>query len=369
MAEQDAKTNTTPEDRQVETPAEKPENKTNHLLESDGVDPDLKELEEAEAAVKAEEAAATVEGDKPSDAPAPEGEKPAGEDNQQKPDGEKNVTVPVAVAQEERHKRQTAEEVARRATTTALYWKNVAEGKLPLPGARAQEAEPETAVQPSEVKQRRQEIRNQIAALAEQVDDGKMSVKDFETQKGTLEDELDDLRETSLRAAIPKGNDLYLETLTKDLEGQNPWLSKVDDDEIQAMLPLARKDLVGSGYDLKAKAGTPEADYMLRRALVDRLKKHGFDGGEAATSSPANQKPNVNAKPTPAQVSEKQQLAADAPPQPKGAAAPADGWTPERVVDIDSVDLEKLPMRELNRILDSVDSQESSRRVNTASRK
>lgn len=364
MAEQDANATATPAESQTETtppaPVTPPAAKTNHLLESEGYDPDLKELEEAEAAVKAEEAAAASGEQPPAETPPAEAP-PGGEE--EKPAA--TTQVPVAVVQAERDKRQDAESIARKAVQSAAYWKGVAEGRFPLPGARSQEQEPPAPPKPS--RERRTEIRSEIETLAEQVDAGTLTVKDFEKQKGALEDELDDLRLAEIQSAMPKGGDLYLDTMTKQLEDQNPWLANVPDDEISVFTTLAKKDLLARGYDLKGKAGSPEADYQVRCALIDRLKKHGFASSEAPPAPPAPKTPG--AKPTPAQVKEKEEIAAGAPPRPKGPAAPAEGWTPERVEEIDSLDLENMSMRDLRRIQESVDHNESARRVHTASRK
>lgn len=349
------------------SPTPEPEKKTNHLLETsaDSPDPDEAELT---AALKAEEDEAKAGGVTPLDDAVP-----AAEETTLQPAAEPQPgpTVPLAVAQDERQKRQDLEAELRKRTTTALYWKGVADGKYPDPrvlGTPAAEVSPSVA--------RSRAIKSEMTELAKKVDAGTLNVEEFENQRQQLDDQLNQIRESDLmakvKAATPAAStDLYLSTLTGDIEKDNQsWLPNVPDDEIQMAIPFARKDLAAAGVNLEEIAGTPLGDYRLRQAVVERLKKFGFDETYGTGEKPAALAPAApTARPTAGQIAEKKGLAAAAPPTPAGITAPANTWTSERVDAMDSVDLENVPMSELKKIGDAIDRQTAATRVSAPTRR
>lgn len=340
--------------------------------DNDAVDPDEAELQQALADVEAEgkaaAAAASEAENAPTDPAAPASPAQSAAPAEPAPAAPAPTMVPVAVVTEERDKRQEAEKLARSSVAAAAYWKGVAEGRYPDPGIK-KPAEPTP-------DDRIADLRAQQKALSAKVDEGVLSTAEYEEQRTALEDQIYEIRESKIlnqvKATQPKQSDLYLDQLTQTIETQNAtWLPNVPDDEIQAMVPLAKKDLAAAGFDIDANAGTAMGDYKLREAVVARLKTFGYDTRYGKTdpapgAEPANK---LNTKPSKEQLDEKRKLAAAAPPTPSGINAPVNSWTPDRVEEMDSLDLENMSRAQLRALGDEIDRQTNAHRVSTGARK
>lgn len=363
--EAEATTPTPAEETTTPTPAAEPGGKTNHVLETpvDGPDPDEAELKAAEAEVAAEAAAA---------AETPAADATPAADPAATPDatpaaapGGEPATVPVTALQAERQKRQDLEEAYRKQVATSVYYKGVADGRLPVPQGGEQPTQPAKT-------DRIKEIRNAQRDLGKQVDAGTLSTEEYEVQRQQLEDELLEIREQRIlseaKAAIPT-HDLVLEERTDKLEADHPWVKNIPDHKMSNLIPFARDHLIEQGVDFKAVAGTPKGDLLLRQAIIDVGKEMGFDKKYAQPGTPATPAPAaVNATPTAAQVKEKVDLAAKAPPVPQGTTAPVTTWSEERVTSMDTLDLENMPMHELRRIGDTIDREAAAARTHTGRR-
>ena len=366
----DESTSATPAVETETKPAEEQTAKTNHVLETpvDGPDPDEAELKAAEAEVAAE-AKAAAEAPPPEATPAATPAAAPAETPVATP-GAEPAMVPVTAVQAERQKRQDVEEAYRKQVATTLYYKGVADGRLPIPQGGEQQ-------QPPARTDRVKDIRAEQRELSKQVDAGTLSTEEYEAQRQTLDDELLEIREQRLldeakRSMPQSGHDLYLETQTAKLETENPWVKNIPGDEMESLIPFARKALATKGIDMKSINGTPAGDYRLREALIDIGKEFGFDKRYAAApaaGTPAAPAPPVVARPTEAQRKEKEALAASAPPTPVGTTAPVTTWSEERVASMDALDLENMPMSELRRIGDTIDREAAAARTHTTYRR
>lgn len=345
-----------------------PAKKSNHVLETpaDSPDPDEAELADALKAVEAEGNGATPAPEPSLSLDTPPAPPPAPIVEPAAPQ-----MVPVSAVQDERTKRQAAETEARNMAARALYYQGVAAGKYPVPNV-----DPATPP-PSPVDDRTQAIRTAQAELADQVDKGTLSVKEYESKRSLLDDELYEIRETRTLEKVnaSKGGDLYLDAVTGHLASENPWIDQVPTEELLDLQPGAIRDLERAGVNFKAIAGTPMGDYRLREAVIGRAKRRGLDReyGQQPPAQPgaAPATPAVppNTIPTEADRKAKEALALGAPPTPSGTNAPVNAWTEERVEGMDSVDLENMPMADLKRLGSMMDQQATARRVNTPTRR
>lgn len=325
----------------------------------EGVDPDQAELDDALKEVAAED---KVRAETPETETAT-----TTTETSTAPAGEAAM-VPLAVAQAERAKRQELEEAYRKSVATTAYYKGVADGRLPI--AQASEPEPKA--------DRVKEIRAAQRDLGKQVDAGTLSTEEYELQRQALDDEMLEIRDRRLLDEVKQsqpqaGHDLYLETQTAALETANPWVKNIPQDEIQLLIPFARKELKASGFDLVSVAGTPVGDYKLREALIKVAARQGFDKQYAADPAAAPAGTPAPAKlgtvPTEAQRKEKEALAASAPPTPVGTTATATTWTSERVESIDPVDFENMSMADLKRVGEVMDREAATQRSHTTTRR
>lgn len=216
-------------------------------------DPDQIALRDARAAAEAEEAAGN-DGTKPD--PAAAGA-PAQQPPTAKPAGKSAVSlIPKARFDEvltERNK--LAQETAYlRGQLDARTQPATANGTQPAP-APAQTPEERLAT-----------VRTVKQALAAKFDQGDLSMAEYETQRDALDDKAHAIREESMLAKVkpvaaatsPDGNELYLETLTVDLETKHPWVEVFD------------------------KVGS-EADWAyLKSTAVDNLAARGIDPSKGA---------------------------------------------------------------------------------------
>lgn len=331
------------------------------VADYDAPDPDQVEFEEALAEVAEEEKVKGATGETPAaTTPALTTEPVATTPAAHAPP----VQVPVAAVIEERAKRQDAEAAAQKNAQTAAYWKGVADGTYPNPNGVARThvvADPE----PTDLDV----IRGQQKSLAERVDQGSLSMADFVVENAKLDDQVHALRRADLIAETSGQGDMYLDTITSKLSNENPWIERIPADELVALKPFAIKDLIRAGVDYQSIAGTPMGDYRLREAVISRARNFGMDQQYGA-AAPAPTTPTApSTTPTARHLDEKIRLAAQAPPALPGMGAQAQTWTEDKVDDMNSLDLENLPMDQLKRVGDSVDRDVSTRRTTAPGRR
>jgi hypothetical protein len=124
-------------------------------------------------------------------------------------------------------------------------------------------------------------IANATDALAKRFDDGEITMAEFKREERQLEAQAHSIREqqtlTKARPAATvdagnEGNELYLETLTAQLETQHPWVEVFDKvgtpSDWEYLKTRARENLTERGIDLSKK--TAVGTYELRKE-VSRL--------------------------------------------------------------------------------------------------
>jgi hypothetical protein len=229
-------------------------------------DPDEIELREAQAAAKTEDAAGqakpadqvtTPAPDKPADAPQPQ------------PSGQPEM-VPHARFHEVNLAKGKAEQ-------DAAYWRGVAEARAQqAPAAGGQPPVPQPQQQTPEAKLA--EIGTAIDALAKKFDDGEITMADFKKQERELTNKEAVLREEAVLAKVklasaataPQSDELYLETLTVELEKAHPWITVADKvgnaADWKALNELAYQRCVENGKDpTKGTFGK----YEIRKAAAE----------------------------------------------------------------------------------------------------
>lgn len=359
-------------------------------------DPDDAELAAAEAAVAAEgnttdededyvphtpdeEPQVSEESDdkpepEPQTDPEPQAtEQPKPEEGEQPEESQKPSTqVPVDAVQDERRKRQEAERQAE-------YWQRVAAGELPDPRrGKPQQQAPQQAPQQSQQQQPEEtteDLDAELLQLAEDVDNAKISMKEFVQKSSEIERKKDALRAPSTQPQQTQYSDFYLHEKTKELETKNPWINNVPEEWMGPLQQAALKSLLRDPSYHQVR-GTSAGDYRLREAIIDQAKHMNFDtlyaGEQQAQSAPTGNEqpaqPQTPAGSRPAasttDLEAKQRLAQTAPPTPQGTSAPADSeWTDERIENMDDLDLENMSEEELDRIEVELDRRRSSRRV------
>lgn len=145
------------------------------------------------------------------------------------------------------------------------------------PAAAAQQQPAAAAPTP---EQRLKAIRDANDVLAEQFDNGDISMKAFKAEERKLHDQEQAIREEALLSRVRPApqpqqqaggsDELYLETLTANLETQHPWMqvyeqvgSKADWD---FLTQRARENLAERGIDTTKK--TPMATFELRKEVA-----------------------------------------------------------------------------------------------------
>jgi hypothetical protein len=261
----------TPED-QV-TPVTTAPAETPVAAEPEITDPLLIELREAEAAAQAEEAARAapaeetqVAGTAPTATPTEPPPAPA-----PKPRGQPGM-VPPARFNEVNARAAKAEQ-------DAAYWRGVAEarGGLPLTAGNPGTA---TAAPAPTPEQRLTEIHTAIDVLAKKFDDGDITMADFKRQERELTNKEHAVREELTLAKVkpsdaPRASEeLYLDTLTANIEEANPWVGVFDQvatkAEWDSMTHMAKGNLVDRGIDpTKGTLGS----YELRKEMASLITK------------------------------------------------------------------------------------------------
>ena len=301
--------------------------------EPEPVDIDEKDLTDAKAAVEAEKPAGEA-GDgtivdpanpagqaKPGDAQGTPA-KPAGA-------GEAPVMIPKARLDEALGQRDEK-------ATEAAYWKGradaLAQGQ-PQPKEGQQQPGNQQQSQGPTPEARLTAIQTEQDALAAKYDNGEISYSDLTKQKRDLDNKEFAIREEILAVKLKPAGDkpadqgadqLYLDTLTAQLETEHPWVQVFDqvgtDTDWKYLRDRAVENLVSRGvdptkgslgrYELRKEVATL-ADQIGPSLIADRAKAKGI-AIPSATPSPGGQKtpPSKDALARAAKLG----LAADAPP-------------------------------------------------------
>lgn len=212
---------TTPVDQptQVTTPAETPPAAAPELT-----DPDLIELRDAEAAAKAEEAAAAAPGSEQASGTAPQ-TPPAAAGAQQQPPAAPAGKVPMIPKPRFDKVLQERDE----ALQQAAYHRGVAEARA-APAGQPPGAQPQQTAQTPE--QRLAGIGAEIDALAKKFDDGEITMSDFKKQERALTAREQAIRDESRPQTMASKSALeedYLDNVTNQLLSQYPWVKVFDE--------------------------------------------------------------------------------------------------------------------------------------------
>lgn len=330
------------------------------LAPAEVTDPDEIELREALAAVKTEEAAAQT-------TPADPAAQPAQQPQPHAPQAQARPapTIPKARFDEMVDK-------ANKAAQEAAYYKGVAEARAQQP---AQPQQPQR--QQATPEQQLAEIARRQDVLAIQYDDGKISMAEFKKHERTLANYEHNIREALLVAKVrpapqpapapQQGNDeLYLETLTADLEKAHPWVQVLEQvgkpSDWEYLKRTAIENLTEQGVDSTAGA---LGRYNLRKEMARLADELGpaLIGPRAQARGIAlpGQQPAVTAQqPQQRQLSPqaqarqaKLQQAANAPPNLASLAGTTgqQGFTPSQVEALTEDEFDKLPKATISKIL------------------
>jgi hypothetical protein len=288
------------------------------------IDPDLKELQDAEAAAKVEEAAAKGQGEPPAAGTAATPAAAAAAPPAVVSDQTDALTIPKPRFDEVNNKLRDAElENAR--------LRGRLEAATPLAPAT-----PAAAPQPTP-QDRTLAINAQIDTLAKQFDDGEITLTQYKQQERSFEAQLQAIREEALLAKVPKqqqpaaGDDsLYVHQQTQQVVTEHPWVSVFEQVGTDADWALVREraqaDMKERNVDLSNRAA---ADLELRKTMgrmmddlgpvlvATRAQKQGIvlpNGQPQAQATPAAtpQKPPLS--PAAQARAEKLDLAGNAPP-------------------------------------------------------
>ena len=300
--------------------------------EPEVIDQDAQEVIDAQAAVEAEKDAAG-EGGAPGVDPAtgkPIEPKPG--EQGKSAGGEPAVMIPKARLDEALHGKSEAE-------ANAAYWKGVADGRAtgiqppPKPG----DGQPggQQQQQPLTADARLATIQAQSDALAAKFDNGEISMADLTKQQRDLANKEAAIREDVLLAKVKPadqkpadqgGDQLYLDSLTAQLEQDYPWVVVFDkvgtESDWNYLKETAKQNLVDRGVDpTQGDLGK----YELRKEVARLADKIGpFLIGDKAkakgiaipdqTPSPGGQKPTQPLSPQARARAAKLDAVAGAPP-------------------------------------------------------
>jgi hypothetical protein len=238
-----------------------------------------------------------------------------------------------------------------RASQEAAYWRGVAEARAtpaPAPGQAPAQATP--AVETPE--QKLAAIQAETDALAVKFDNGEITMADFKKAERDLQGREYAIREEQLLAKArpetsdtpaPTGDQLYLESLTANLETSHPWVKVMDAVGTEAdwrfLEGRARESLAERGVNMKGASAT----YELRKEMAELADTLGpaLVGAKAQAQGitlpgqqPSTTQPAVPPAKSPQALAleRKLALAAGAPPN-IGAMTGATGDHPGAVSD------------------------------------
>lgn len=232
------------------------------------VDMDDAELQQAVAAAQAEEAA-SPQAAAGTDA-QPQQAKPAA------PQGTEPQPAPIMIPKVRLDEALAAKQ---KAEQEAAYYRGQAEARATAPPPQGGQPQ---APQPPQLtaEQRLTQIAAANEQLAKQFDDGEITMAEYKRQERTLAQQENQIRDQQLLAKVPQApksgtDELYLETLTAQLEEKHPWVPIFDQAASEAdwkyVKDRATENLVARGIDPRNGA---LGVYELRKemsALCDAL--------------------------------------------------------------------------------------------------
>jgi hypothetical protein len=337
------------------------------------IDQDEQDVLDAKAAVEAEKAAVGKD-----DVAIVEPEKTPG---QQQPDATKDqVQQPAAAGEQHMIPKARLDEAlakASQAESERAYWKGVADARAqgqPQPQPGQQQPGAQQQQQPT-ADQRLSTIQAEQDALATKYDNGEISYSDLTKQQRDLSNKEFAIREELLVAKVgpaqkpaEQGTDqLYLDTLTAQLEQEHPWVGVFDavgtDNDWNYLKGHAVENLVARGidptkgsigrYELRKEVATL-ADQLGPGLVADRAKAKGI-AIPGQTPSPGGQQQPNKLSPQAQAREAKLGKAADAPPNLNamgglavdGAGIPSDA----RLEAMDDEEIGNLPDATRKRLL------------------
>lgn len=256
------------------------------------VDVDDIELNEAKAAVLAEEAGGKAEGQGGAAPGEPTGQQQqaAPKDQQQPAAGAQPAAEPTMIPYARFVEVNSAKSEAER---VAAYWRGIAEARgTPAPAAQpAQTQQTQTVEPPDPLKA----LRDEKKALAKRYDGGELSMEDYEAQRDALDDKATSIREEQLLARVPKAaapaqgasDALYLETLTAQLEIQHPWVVVFDQVATNSEWELLRTRAIDN---CAARGVDPTKGDLGRYELRKEIAKLADELGHALIGKRATEK-------------------------------------------------------------------------------
>ena len=306
------------------------------------VDIDQQDLDAAKAAAEAEKAAAAGDVTPPIE-PGTPGQQ---QDQQQQPAGQQAPAGDAVMIPKPRF--DEALTAKAKAEAEAAYWKGVADaraqGQQPAQPGQQQPAAPQQQ-QPT-IEQRLATIQAGQDALAKKFDDGEITMSDLKRQERELNAREQALREEALLAKVrpaaaseaPKqGDELYLDTLTAQLEHEHPWVQVFDKVgtpiDWKYITDQAKQNLVDRGID---PTNGNIGKYELRKetaALMDRFGPAivGDRAKAKGIAIPGQSQPSQDGQPQPKLMSPQAQARAaaltkqeNAPPSLRAMTGTAD---------------------------------------------
>lgn len=182
----------------------------------------------------------------------------------------------------------------------------LAAGKTPA-AAAPQQAEPTP-------QERLVALEDEFASLAEKYERGELSTKDYEIAKLGVSRQINRVEreiEAPASAASPT-QDTYLQEQTDALTSEFPVLATLTAADIDAIIPLARRNAAREGADLGS-------DLKLRRYVAATAQ--GIYGGPQTTTANAGGKPPARPTNPAANGLSKLEIARRAPPNLNGLAS------------------------------------------------
>lgn len=327
---------------------------------TDADDWDLQELHTAMALAKAETDAKAAEADsdggdvpgtQPEEGQAPQPAQPA------QPAAEQgSPMIPKARLDEVLRERTTANEQAE-------YWRGVAEGRIPHPGApqgtTPQAPAPTAPPQPT-ADQQLQALRDQQDELARRYDSGDLSFADLHRQTRALDNQIDSLREQAILQRVEQQSrgqqdSLFLEARTVELEAQHPYLGIVSRDDLAFLTHTAYRQLVAEGVQLKENDARSKLAIRERAGILS--DKYGKDWGyklEGVAPAGTPSQP-VQTSATPQDRASKLALQGQMPPNTAGMSGVGrddpSGMTSGQIESMSDEEIAALPQATKNRLL------------------
>ncbi len=217
-------------------------------------------------------------------------EQPPAEGEQQ-PQGRQPIMVPKGRLDQALHERdELRERLARLEGAVGA----LALGKQPAQPA----SEPANEPTPQE---RIDALKSDVEKLAERYEAGELSTKDWTTQNLALQEQILDIRMEMRSPSAPAQSDTYLQEQTDRLAEEFSVLQTMSAEDIEAIVPLARREAAKQGIDIST-------DLKLRRHIAATAQRLYGDNQPGAGGKPQAKDPRTQA------ANAKLEMARNAPP-------------------------------------------------------